>query len=142
MYLQLHQSLVQDQRVVGGAIEKRKVAMRIGEKIRLKPSVLPFGAIPNYPIVEGFSLTRDIDAEFWKAYAEQNAKFSMITEGLLRAFDNEADATAYCREYATLQHGLEPLDVNSKEPDPRIDKVLNPNLSDLETDTDTKTRAA
>lgn len=141
LLLQLHQALTQDQRVMGGGIEKRQVSMRVGETVRLKPAVLPFGAIPNYPIVEGFSLTRDVDANFWRQYAEQNPKFSMIEEGLLRAFDTEADATAYCREFAKLRHGLEPLDVHGAKMDPRIEQAFNPNLTDVETDTDNKIRA-
>lgn len=142
LYLDIHQPVQQDQRVSGGGIEKRTIHMRMPERVRLKPAVLPFGAIPNYPIVEGFSLTRDVDADFWRKYSEQNKGLQMIVEGLLRGFDNEADATAYCREFAKLQHGLEPLDVTGKTPDPRIEQANSPNLSDIETDTDSKTRAA
>lgn len=142
LYLQLTKFVSQDMRVMGGGIEKRQVPMRVGEQVRLKPSILPWGAIPNYPIVEGFSLTRDVDAEFWRQYAEQNPGFEMITSGLLRAFDNEADATAYCREYGKLTHGLEPLDVHGKEMDPRVEKAYNPNLTDIETDSESKIRAA
>lgn len=142
LYLDLHQPVQQDQRIMGGGVEKRTINMRMPERVRLKPAVLPFGAIPNYPIVEGFSLTRDVDANFWRKYSEQNKGLQMITEGLLRGFDTEADAIAYCREYAALKHGIEPLDVDGKKPDPRIEQANSPNLTDIETDTDSKTRAA
>lgn len=142
LYLDIHQPVPQDVRVSGGGIEKRTIHMRMPERVRLKPAVLPYGTIPNYPIVEGFSLTRDVDADFWRKYSEQNTGLQMITEGLLRGFDNEADATAYCREYAALKHGIEPLNVDGPKPDPRIEQANSPNLTDIETDTDSKTRAA
>lgn len=132
LYLQLTEFITQDQRVVGGGVEKRRVPMRVGPQVRIKPSVQPFGMIPNYSIVSGFSLTRDVDAEFWRQYADQNKNLEMITSGLLRAFDNEADATAYCREHAALKHGLEPL---AQEDDPRVERSTSENLTDIEIDT-------
>lgn len=133
LYLQLHEKISQDQRVMGGGLEKRDVHMRVGEKIRLKPAILPFGAIPNYPIVEGFSITRDVPSEFWRRWMEQNPKFDMLEAGLLRAFDTEQDAVAYCREFGKLQHGLEPL---NPVKDPRVEASTNPNVSDVGIDTD------
>ncbi len=132
LYLQLTELVKQDVRVMGGGIEKRDVAMRVGEPVRLRPSVLPFGTVPNYPIVDGFSLTH-IDANFWKQWYEQNKNFSMLQEGLLCAFDDQASATAYCKEYGKLKHGLEPL---AQSGDPRTEQPNNPNLSNLDIDTD------
>lgn len=132
LYLQLTQFITQDQRVMGGGVEKRQVPMRTGPQVRIKPSVQPFGMIPNYPIVNGFSLTSGVDADFWRQYAEQNKNLELITSGLLRAFDNEADATAYCREYGALKHGLEPL---AQDGDPRVEKSTSENLTDIEIDT-------
>lgn len=133
LYLQHSQGVPMDVRVVGGGIEKRIQPMRVGPQIRLKPAVLPFGAMPNYTIVEGFSFT-EVDAEFWNIYYEQNKNFTMITEGLLAAFANEADAKAYCREHGKFKHGLEPLD---QKKDPRVEHSTNPNVSDIDIDTDT-----
>jgi hypothetical protein len=138
IYLQLHETVRQDVRVVGGGIEKRDVAMRVGEPIRLKPTVLPFGAIPNYPIVDGFSITRDVPANFWRKWIEQNGKMTMVEQGLLAGFDTESDAIAYCREHGKLRTGLEPIAQNG---DPRVDQTTNPNVSNIEIDTDS-TRAA
>jgi hypothetical protein len=133
VYLQHTQFISQDVRVSGGGVEKRQVPMRVGAQVRLKPAVLPFGMMPNYPIVAGFSLTRDVDAEFWKTYAEQNKNLELITSGLMKAFDTEADAAAYCYEFEKLKHGLEPL---SQEKDPRVEPENNPNLTDIEIDSD------
>lgn len=132
LYIQLHEKVSQDQKVVGGGIEKRLVSMAIGEQIRLKPSVLAFGLIPNYTIVNGFSFT-EVDANFWNAWYEQNSKFGMLESGLLCAFDNEADAKAYCKEYGSLKHGLEPL---SQADDPRVEQPTSLNLTSLDIDTD------
>lgn len=132
IYLQLHEKVMQDVRVMGGGIEKREVSMAVGDQVRLRPSVLPFGAIPNYPIVMGFSFT-DVEANFWNKWYEQNPKFGMLESGLLCAFDNAADATGYCKEYASLKHGLEPL---AQKDDPRVDASNNPNVSNIDIDTD------
>lgn len=132
LLLQHTEKVKQDVRVMGGGIEKRDVAMRIGEPVRLRPCVLPYGTVPNYPIVEGFSLTH-VDANFWRTWYEQNPNFSMLTEGLLCAFDTQADATAYCKEYAKLNHGLEPL---KQSGDPRTEQPNHPNVTDLDIDTD------
>jgi hypothetical protein len=132
LYLQLTEKVKQDVRVMGGGIEKRDVAMRVGEQVRLRPCVLPFGTVPNYPIVDGFSLTH-VDANFWKTWYEQNPNFSMLEAGLLCAFDDEPSARAYCKEYGKLNHGLEPL-LQSK--DPRTEQPNNANLSDLDIDSD------
>lgn len=134
LYLQLTQFISQDQRVVGGGVEKRQIPMRVGPQVRIKPSVQPFGMLPNYPIINGFSLTKDVDADFWRQYHEQNKNLELITSGLLCAFDNEADASAYCREHGALKHGLEPL---AQEGDPRVEKSNSENLSDIEIDTGT-----
>jgi hypothetical protein len=133
VYLQHTQFIDQDVRVSGGGVEKRKIPMRVGPQVRLKPAVLPFGMMPNYPIICGFSLTRDIDAEFWRTYAEQNSQLELITSGLMKAFDTEADATAYCNEFEKLRHGLEPL---AQEKDPRVEPENNPNLTNIEIDSD------
>lgn len=133
MYLQLHEIIDQQVNLSNGGTQIRKMPMRIGEQVRLKPAVLPFGAIPNYPIVDGFSLTRDVDANFWNQYYQQNSNLEMILSGLLCAFDNEIEATAYCREYGKLKHGLEPL---AHQKDPRIGTSDSPNVTDIEIDTD------
>lgn len=132
LLLQLTEKVPQDVRVMGGGIEKRDVAMRVGEPVRLRPTVLPFGTVPNYPIVDGFSLTH-VDSNFWNAWYEQNPNFSMLQEGLLCAFDTEADARAYCKEYSKLHHGLEPL---AQSGDPRTEQPNHPNVTDLDIDTD------
>lgn len=133
LFLQLTQFIAQDVKVMGGGIEKRQVPMRVGDQMRLKPAILPFGAIPNYPIVSGFSLTRDFPADFWRAYHEQNKNLTMITEGLLAAFDTEADATAYCREYEKKRTGFEAL---AHSGDPRVEHTNSPNVSDIDIDSD------
>lgn len=131
LYLQTHSFIDQDVRVMGGGVEKRKVAVRNPGKFRIKPSVLEFGLIPNFPIVNGFSITRDVPSQLWRDYVQQNSQLELITSGLLAGFDTEADAIAYCNEYAALRTGLEPINPAG---DPRIDQVNNPNLGDVEID--------
>lgn len=132
LMLQHHRKVEQDQKVMGGGVEKRQVAMPVGEAIRLKPSILAFGLIPNYTIVNGFSLN-EVDANFWNIWYEQNSNFGMLSAGLLCAFDNVADATAYCKEYGALKHGLEPI---AQSGDPRVEQPQSQNLTSIDIDTD------
>lgn len=139
MYLQLHEFHAQRVRRGGGIVETEQMPMRVGKQVRLKPTVLPMGAIPNYPVVCGFSLTSDVEADFWRKYVEQNPNLTMLTEGLIKGFDDDVEATAYCKEYEALRHGLEPL---AQKDDPRIEKSFNPNVTDIEIDTDSHGHAA
>jgi hypothetical protein len=109
------------------------VHMRMPEKIRLRPTVLPFGALPNYSIDSGFSINPDIDAEFWSKWLEQNKGAEYVTTGLIAAFDDERSARAYCREHAALKTGLEPI---AQSGDPRIEKSDNANLTDIDISSD------
>lgn len=138
MYLQLHEFVEQRVRRGGGIVETEQQPMRVGKQHRLKPTVLPMGALPNYTIHRGFSFT-PVPADFWRKYVEQNPKLTMIEQGLLAGFDNEADARAYCNEFEDKKHGLEPL---SQKDDPRVEKSFNPNLTDIEIDTDSHGKPA
>jgi len=135
LYLQLHSYTKQDVRVMGGGIETRDVAIRDVDKLRLKPTVLPFGMMPNYSIEAGFSINPGIPSDFWRKWMEQNSKLQLVEEGLVRGFDDEASARAYCREFEKKETGLEPL---KQEGDLRVEKTNNPNLSDVEIDSDQK----
>lgn len=116
-----------------GGTEKRRQAMRLPERVRIKPAVLGFGLIPAYPMESGFSITA-ISADFWRKWVEQNQNFDPYVAGLIRGFDSEADARAYAREHAALKTGMEPLD---QEKDPRIQTSMNQNVGDVEIDTET-----
>lgn len=131
LYLQTHSFINQDVRVMGGGIEKRQVAVRNPEKFRIKPAVLQFGLIPNFPIVNGFSITREVPSALWRQWMQENQNLQLVTEGLIAGFDTESDAIAYANEYGKLRTGLEPIDPAG---DPRVEAVNNPNLHDVEVD--------
>lgn len=131
LYLQTHSFMEMDQRVMAGGIEKRRVAVRNPEKFRIKPAVLQFGLIPNFPIVNGFSITRDVPSAMWRQWVEENKNLELLQQGLIAGFDTEADAVAYANEFGKLRTGLEPIDPAG---DPRIEQVNNPNLHDIEVD--------
>lgn len=131
LYLQTHSFINQDVRVMGGGVEKRQVAVRNPEKFRIKPAVLAFGLIPNFPIVNGFSITKDVPSQLWRDFVQQNPNLELLTTGMLAGFNSEADAIAYANEYGKLRTGLEPIDPAG---DARIEQVNNPNLGDVEID--------
>lgn len=134
LYLDIFQPTEMTRRVVGGGVEKFTQQMRLPERIRIKPAILAFGLIPNYPIVDGFSITRDVPANHWRKFVEQNPNYEPLTSGTLRAFDTEADAIAYAKEHKELRTGLEPL---SQDGDPRIQTSNNNNVGDVEIDDET-----
>lgn len=134
IYLQLFAPVTQQRRLLGGGMDKEVVQMRQPQQYRIKPTLLGPGLIPNYPIIDGFSITKDIPSQFWREWVEQNKQFEPYTMGLIRAFDTEADAMAYAREYAGLRTGREAL---AQDRDPRIQTSNNANVSDVEIDSET-----
>lgn len=134
LYLQLFEFVEQNVPVMGGGTQLRRMPMRMPEKIRIKPAVLGFGLIPAYPMESGFSITRGVPANFWRKWLEQNPKLEIVEKGLIAGFDTEEDARAYCREYAELRTGLEPL---LQDKDPRIQTSMNANVGDVEIDDET-----
>lgn len=134
LYLDIFQPTEQTRRVVGGGIERFTQQMRLPERVRIKPAVLGFGLIPAYPIVEGFSITRNVPASHWRKWVEQNPNYEPYTMGLIRAFDTEADAIAYAREHGKLRTGLEPL---AQDKDPRVGTSNHQNVGDVEIDDET-----
>lgn len=134
LYLDIFQPVQMSRRVVGGGVENYTQQMRLPDRIRIKPAVLGFGLMPNYPIVDGFSITRDVPADHWRKFVEQNSNYEPLTSGILAAFDTEADAIAYAREHKELRTGLEPL---AQDADPRVQTSNNANIGDVDIDDET-----
>lgn len=134
LYLDVFNPVEMTRRVVGGGVEKFTQMMRMPERVRIKPAVVGFGLLPNYPIIDGFSITRDVPADHWRKFVEQNSNYEPLTTGILAAFDTEADAIAYAKEHKELRTGLEPLDQSG---DKRVQTSNNQNVGDVDIDDET-----
>ena len=120
-----------DRPVFGGAVKEVSVFMRDGEQVRLKGYAVPFGKVPNYPIIGDFGLT-EVKRSFWETWLEQNKNLDVVKQGLIYVHGERASVEAYALEHEALRCGLEPLEPNDK----RVDKIASDNLSDIEPDTE------
>jgi len=134
IYLQLFSFVDQQVQVMGGGTRTQRLPMRMPEKVRIRPAVLGFGLIPAYPIIDGWSITRDVPADFWRKWVEQNPGLDIVQKGLIAGFDTEAEAMSYARERGDMRTGLEPL---AQDKDPRVMTTNNQNVGDVEIDDET-----
>lgn len=133
--LQLHEKGEIDVPMMGGGFKKRPIFMPLpDQQVRLKGSVIPFGAIPNYPIIGGYGIT-EVPRAFWEQWVPQNKAMhdGWLRENVICVLDDLPDATAFAKEHGEVRCGLEPMNPAG---DKRAEQSANPNLSDVETDTD------
>ena len=131
LYLDIFQPVEMTRKIGAGMTDKFTQQMRLPERVRIKPAVLAPGLLANYPIVDGFSITRDVPADHWRKWVEQNPQYEPYTDGLIRAFDTEAEAISYAKEFAALRTGLEPL---KQEKDERVPTGANQHVGDVDID--------
>jgi hypothetical protein len=131
--IQLFEEGVVDRPTFGGGVKPTKVYMRCGEQVRLRGYAVPFGKLPNFPIIGDFGLT-EVDRGFWEKWLSQNSRLDLVTKGLVFACSDQASARARALENEKLFCGLEPLDPAG---DPRAkDVVGDEHLSDIQPDTE------
>jgi hypothetical protein len=130
LVIQCCEEVVLDKPTFGGGVKPTRMFMRTGEQVRLKGYAVPFGKVPNYPIIGDFGLT-EVKRDFWERWISQNSKLELVTKGLIFVHGEKASVEAYAQEHADLKCGLEPLNPHG---DPRVDKVESDNLSDIEPD--------
>lgn len=140
LVIQCCEEVTIDRPTFGGGVKPTKMFMRTGEQIRLKGYAIPFGKIPNYPIIGDFGLT-EVPRAFWERWFSQNKKFELLEKsednpngkGLIFVHGEKASVEDYALEHASLKCGLEPL---NPEGDTRVDRVASENLTDIEADSD------
>ncbi len=125
-----------DRLVFGGGIKTGTVFMRDGEQVRLKGYAVPYGKIPNYPIIGDFGLT-EVKRSFWERWLSQNQKLDVVTQGLIYVHGEKGSVEAYAKEHEALKCGLEPLEPIG---DKRVDRIASENLTDIEPDIESSAR--
>lgn len=112
--------------VMGGGYRETKTAVQMGDVIKVNGNAVPFGIIPEYPIVGGYALTQGVPKEFWELFEKQNEDQPYVTEHLIFAASSMERAQAQAKEMAALKNGLHPIHLDSKGQvdDPRAGKKI------------------
>lgn len=123
-----------DRPTFGGGVKPTRTYIPDPSKgsVRLKGYAVPFGKIPNYPIIGDFGLT-EVDRDWWNKWKTLNAGFDLLKTGLIFEHGDKSSVEAYAEEHAEIKCGLEPMDPAG---DPRAEKADSENLTDIEADTD------
>jgi hypothetical protein len=111
-----------------------------GKMYRIRGTAEPAGQAPKgyiRPIKShGFAITRQIPADFFEAWLEQNATTDMVANQHIWAHSVEEDVAAFTKANEKERTFLEPLDPDDLANDPRVPKSQNPDLQDVAPDRD------
>lgn len=91
-----------------------KVWEPTGDVVVLAGTAVPFGTMPEDPIVNGYSLT-PVDKEFWDTYVSQNKDSEAIKNELIFAHEKQDNVVAQTKSQRKqgVVSGMEPLDPNN-----------------------------
>lgn len=94
----------------------------------------PVGQIPRGyqrpEVVGGYALTRNIPAEFWDAWLEQNKDNPLVVNHMIMAHGKRSTVVGEAREQRAILSGFEPMNPDG---DPRMPKPLLGQVGDVET---------
>lgn len=105
--------------VMGGGTRKVKVFRTTGKQYPINGNRVPFGMIPNYPIIGGYALTAGVPREVWEIWSDQHKDSPLIENGLIMAHSSIDGATSEARNRIKLTNGLEPMRVGGDPRDPK-----------------------
>lgn len=97
--------------IFGGGTRQIKKAEQFGESITIKGPATPFGVSREDPIVGGYALTQNVDADFWNAWLAANADLPLVKNKLIFAFESDEAARGQAKELKGNLSGLEPLNM-------------------------------
>ncbi len=104
----------EDVPLFGGGVKRQKVARPTGIQVLIHGTAHPFGEMPKVPIVAGYALTPDIDAEIWEIWLEQNKNSDMVCNKQIFAYEKNEMAADCAKEHASVRSGLEPINPGTK----------------------------
>lgn len=117
LMLRLFRMEEHDEPVMGGGTKTVKRAVAIGETLTILGVAAPFGKSPKAQIVGGYALTPGVDADFFKAWMDQNKDSAVVRNKLVMHHEKPDMVAKKAEELAAIRSGLEPLTPDS---DPRI----------------------
>jgi len=119
--LQVHEMHDFDEPVMGGGTKTVPRATPIGEPVFIAGTAAPFGQMPKAEIVGGYALTRNVDADFFAKWMEQNKDSAVVRNHLIFAHTSAAKVRDQANDQADVRSGLEPI---APDTDPRIPRGI------------------
>lgn len=91
---------------------ERKVTRyeRFGKVVRISGCAIPMDRPSSKELRGGYALTRDVDADFFSKWLEQNKEHPAVEGGFIFASEQPAAIDKYVDRYADKLTGLEPAD--------------------------------
>jgi hypothetical protein len=96
--------------VMGGGTKTVQRAVPIGNRVKINGYAVPFGKAPTVPVISGFAVTPNVDAELFAEWMKQNADSDLVKNGLIFAHEKSGTAEGHARAHEKLKSGLEPID--------------------------------
>lgn len=112
LILRVFQMVEHTEPVMGGGNKKVKVARQEGKSVTIRGCAVPFGATPSAPIIGGYALTSNVDADFFALWMKQNADSELVQNKLIFAHEKPDFAAGQANEQQEIRSGLEPIDPN------------------------------
>ena len=130
LILRLFNMAEHDEPVMGGGTKTVKKAVQTGEQVTVAGPATPFGVAPRYPIIGGYAMTPNVDADFFTAWLKQNADHDVVKKKLIFASEKVDSVAAKANDHESVLSGLQPL---VPDDDKRIPRSSNPSLSPVKT---------
>lgn len=109
--------------VMGGGVKVSKRYRKGGQQVTLHPARVPFGEIPEYKVIGGYSITEGVDAQFFAEWLNQNEDSELVKNKLIFAYERDTTVAAVARENRGVKSGLEPVNPGR---DDRMPKQIKP----------------
>lgn len=108
-------------------IEKRRIASptgsqeeigsrQVGPEIRLNGFALAYGQIPNYPIIGGYAITKNVPKAFFEAWLAANHDADYVRNKLVFAYSELDRTEGQAKDLKDKRSGLEPINPNKLPP--------------------------
>lgn len=104
---------------VPGGVRQEKVAMQIGDTIKINGPGAPVRQQSPHETAGGFALTHNVDADVMAAWMEQNADSALVKNGLIFVAASRDAARHRAEDHAAVRTGIEPLDMTMVRKDER-----------------------
>lgn len=119
LIIQAQEKTTDQEPIMGGGTREVAVFRPVGQQFSLHGNRVPFGKMPNYPIVGGYALTDGVPKDVWENWRDLHKDMPLVRNGLVAAFDDMDSAKDFAKDGKALKSGFEPLALKG---DPRVDK--------------------
>ena len=133
LILQLQRKIQHTQKTMQGPYTE-EIFVKVGDEHAVRGPAAPVGQFPRGyrppEVVGGYALTRNIPADFWEQWIEQNKDAPYVHGGMIFAHNRRDDTAGQAFDQSELKSGFEPL---TPDKDSRIPKSPLAAVSSVET---------